>query len=154
MPQENIFYYTAIHILCVGVANHCTCFFCFFFQFAEEDDWNIVIDECSSLTAKWEQLSGFLGLRLSLINSIKDNHPGDNCACWNEALKQWITQNYTTRRFGEPSWGTLLKAVAKVDKLQFKNLAAMHRGRKPSHCKNLTHTPSQLALHNFILCSL
>ena len=86
-----------------------------------------MIDECSSLAAKWEQLSGFLGLRISLIETIKQNHPGDNVGCWNDALKHWIKQGYNTSKFGEPSWQMLLKAIAKVDKLEFKKIAADHQ---------------------------
>ena len=97
-------------------------------HFTEEDDWNVVIDECASLASKWQQLSAFLGLKISLIDSIKNDYPGDGLGCWNEALKQWITQNYNTEKFGKPSWRTLLKAVAKVDKLQFKKLASVHQG--------------------------
>ena len=93
----------------------------------EEDDWNIVIDECSSLAAKWEQLSGFLGLKISLIETIKQNHPGDNIGCWNDALKHWIKQGYNTSKFGEPSWRMLLKAIAKMDKLEFKKIATDHQ---------------------------
>ena len=88
----------------------------------------VVIDECSSLASKWEQLSGFLGLRISLIETIKQNHPGGNTGFWNEALKHWIKQNYNTQRFGMPSWRSLLAAVAEVERLQFKTLAAKHRG--------------------------
>ena len=88
-----------------------------------------MIDECSSLAAKWEQLSGFLGLRPSLIASIKGNHPNDNIACWNDALLQWIKQNYKTQRFNMPSWKSLLKAIARVDKLQFKKLATEHQSK-------------------------
>ena len=94
----------------------------------EEDDWNVVIIECSSLAAKWEQLSGYLGLSIRLIDSIKGNHPNDNSTCWNEALKHWILQNYKTEKFGSPSWRTLLRAVAEVDKLLFRVLAPKHQG--------------------------
>ena len=95
--------------------------------FSEEDDWNEVIKECSSLAAKWEQLSGYLGLSIGRIDTIKRNF-SDATDCWNEALKQWIKQNYRTVRYGLPSWRTLLEAVARVDKLLFRNLADKHRG--------------------------
>ena len=62
-----------------------------------------MIDECSSLAAKWEQLSGYLGLPPSLIARIKGNHPNDNIGCWNDALLQWIMQNYKTKRYDVPS---------------------------------------------------
>ena len=89
-----------------------------------------MIKECSSLAAKWEQLSGYLGLPIGLIDTIKGNFPNDKVGCWNEAVKQWIQQNYRTARFGLPSWRTLLEAIARVDKLLFKNLAAEHKGIK------------------------
>ena len=95
--------------------------------FTEEDDWNVVISECSSLAAKWEQLSAFLGLRMSRIDIIKQNHPGNNVGCWNDAIKHWIKQDYNTRKFGLPSWKSLLTAVAQVEKLRCKNMAAEHQ---------------------------
>ena len=93
-----------------------------------EDDWNVVITECSSLAAKWKQLSGYLGLPKSIIDSIKEDYHNDNLGCWNEALDRWIKQTYNTEKFGVPSWRTLLKAVAIVDKLLFKDLASKHQG--------------------------
>lgn len=95
----------------------------------EEDDWNIIIEACNSLAAKWELISGYLGLPPSLIDKIRGNHPGDNISCLNDALLQWIKQNYNVVNFGEPSWKTLLQAIAKVDKLYFKKLAADHQGK-------------------------
>ena len=106
-------------------------FYHFFFPtiyHTEEDDWNILIDECSSLCARWDRISGFLGLRPSLIASIRRNNPNDNTGCWNDALLEWISQNYNTEKFGEPSWRSFLTAVAKVDKLQCKKLATNHQG--------------------------
>ena len=94
----------------------------------EEDDWNILIIECSSLVAKWKQLSGYLGLAKKDIDNIKEDNPNDNSECWNEALDQWIKQNYKTEKFGIPSWRTLLKAVMRVDKRLFQDLASRHQG--------------------------
>ena len=93
----------------------------------EEEDWNVVFDECRSLAAKWEQLSAFLGLSMSLIDVIKKNHPGDCIDCWADAIRHWIKQTHNTQRFGLPSWKSLLMAVAEVDKLQCKKLAAEHQ---------------------------
>ena len=93
-----------------------------------EDDWNIVIDECSSLNSKWEEISGYLGLRHSLIDSIKRNNPNNSSGCLNDAFKQWIMQNYNTEMFNKPSWRSLLTAVAKMDKLLFKTLVEKHQG--------------------------
>ena len=88
------------------------------------EDWNIIVIECKSLSAKWEQLSIYLGLSFEVTDNIKGS--GDNYHCWNEALKYWIRQNYNTQKFGVLSWRSLLAAVVKVDKLQFKDLASKH----------------------------
>ena len=82
--------------------------------------------ECGSLATKWEQLSACLGLAKANIDSIRENRPRDIAGCWSEALSQWIKQNYSTQRFGLPSWRSLLKAMAVVDKRLVKELATKH----------------------------
>lgn len=90
-------------------------------------DWNVVITECSSLAAEWELLSAYLGISAKMIDIIKRDNPNKSSACWNEALKQWIMQSYETEKFDNPSWRTLLKAIAKLDKLLFKKLAGKYQ---------------------------
>ena len=80
--------------------------------------------ETAALAFNWEELVVYVGLPFDLI----DNTIRTAKNSWSEALKQWIKQNYNTKRYGEPSWRTLLKAVAQVNKLQFKKLAASHQG--------------------------
>ena len=92
-----------------------------------EDDWNVVFAECSSLASKWQQLSAYLGLKLSIIDRIKSDFPKDCLGCWSEALKEWIKMNYNIQRYSKPSWKTLLKAIAKIDKLNFRRLATEHQ---------------------------
>ena len=97
--------------------------------FLDEDDWNTVIKECSSLASSWEHLSGYLGLSIGTIDTIRES-PRFSSAVgyWNEVLKQWIKQNYKTGRYGLPSWRTLLEGVARIDMWLFKKLAAEHPG--------------------------
>ena len=97
---------------------------------AEKEHWNILITECKSLSSNWEKVSGYLGLSFELIETIKCDNPRDSAGCWNEALKQWIKQNYNAELFGRPSWKSLLRAVAEVDKQQFQKLAAEHQSKK------------------------
>ena len=96
--------------------------------FSDEDDWNDVIFACSSLAAKWQQLSGFLGLPFKTIRTIKESNSNDSDASWNEALMQWILQDYNTKKHGLPSWKSLLKVVARVDEPLFEKLAEEHKG--------------------------
>jgi hypothetical protein len=100
----------------------------YIFNFIGEVDWNVVFDECSPLASKWHQLSAYLGLKASIIDRIRSDFPNDSLVCWSEALKEWIRMNYDTQRFGKPSWKTLLKAIAKIDKLHFRRLASEHQG--------------------------
>ena len=85
--------------------------------------------ECSThtLAAKWKQLCGYLGLRIGLLDTIKRDNPNDSSACFSEALKHWIQQNYNTKKFGLPSWRTLLEAIARENRRVFKTLAEKHR---------------------------
>ena len=87
-----------------------------------------MFEECSPLASKWQQLSAFLGLKLSIIDRIKSDFPSDSLGCLSEVLKEWIKMNYDTQRYGKPSWKTLLKAIAKIDKLHFRRLATEHQG--------------------------
>ena len=106
-----------------------------------EDDRNMVFEECSPLASKWQQLSAYIGLKLSIIDRIKSDFPSDSLGCWSEALKEWIKMNYDIQRYGKPSWKTLLKAIAKVDNLRFRRLATEHQG-----------TDSTVATAIIILC--
>ena len=97
---------------------------------AGEKDWNHVVKECSSLSAKWEDLSIYLGLSANTIGTIKRDNPGNTRGCWNQALLEWIKQSYNTSEHGEPSWRTLLRAVAEEDRLSFKKLSQKHQGKQ------------------------
>ena len=92
-----------------------------------QDDWKFIIMECSSLASKWEILSTLLGLPSTLIETIRASHPSDLSCCWNEALSQWIKQNYNIKKFGEPSWQTLLRAIMCIDRSLFEKLANNHK---------------------------
>ena len=101
---------------------------CLQYFFIVEDDWNVVFDECSPLASKCQQLSAYLGLKLSIIDRIKSDFPSDSLGCWSEALKEWIKMNYDIQRYSKPSWKTLLKAIAKVDNSRCRRLATKHQG--------------------------
>ena len=95
-----------------------------------EDDWNIVVMETRTLASEWNPLAIYLGLSFELINSTIKVAGASSFQCWSEVLRQWILQNYNTNMFGKPSWRTLLRAVAQINKLQFKALADKHEGIK------------------------
>ena len=100
---------------------------------AEEDDWNIVVRECASLSAKWKQLSCNLGLPHKLIDTIKHDCGDDAEGCLGKALNDWICQNYNTDKFKLPSWKSLLCAIVDIDKLLFHRLSRKHLGKWALH---------------------
>ena len=44
-------------------------------------------------------------------------------------MGQWIGQGYNTKKYGMPSWQTLLKAITLIDMRVFKKLARKHEGK-------------------------
>ena len=72
-------------------------------------------------------MSVLIGLPRDIIEDIRTNrHQNDDC--WQDALSQWIKQNYTiSDTFPEPSWRSLLKAVKEVDMQRYKELASKHQ---------------------------
>ena len=88
------------------------------------DDWNDAVIECSSLAAKWEELSLYLGLSTAYIDTIKHKYSKDYSGCLREAMDLWIKQSYNTKRFRLPSRRTLTAAVAQFNK----QLALEHQG--------------------------
>ena len=97
--------------------------------FSDEESWNDIIVACSSLAAKWKQLSGFMGLSFKTIRTINGNNPDDREGAWNEALMQWILQDYNTEKHGLPSWRTLLRTIGRVDQPLFEKLATEHQAK-------------------------
>ena len=93
----------------------------------DDEQWNDMIIACSSLASKWHHLSGYLGLSLKTIRAIKENNANDAVACLNDALMQWICQDFNTVKYGLPSWKTLLRAVNRVDQALFEKLVKDHQ---------------------------
>ena len=64
-----------------------------------------------SLAGRWKRLGLALGLYQPELNKIKGEN-SDAEDCLQEVLTNWLNQMYDVRRFGEPSWPVLVKAVA------------------------------------------
>ena len=83
--------------------------------------------ECKKLSAHWHDLGAHLGLDVDDLECIRKDNRNDSKACLKKALYEWIKQNYSTTKYGLPSWKTLLEAVADVDKHLFKKLAEKYK---------------------------
>ena len=70
-----------------------------------------------------------MGLSFKTIRTIQGNNSDDREGAWNEALMQWILQDYNTEKHGLPSWKTLLKTISIVDQPLFEELATEHQAK-------------------------
>ena len=86
------------------------------------------------LAANFHCLGCALGLRVSTLKEIKTNNPSDVRKALGEVINTWLAQQYTTERFGEPSWRRLVSAVASPaggnDHLLAKTIAEDHPGEQ------------------------
>ena len=45
------------------------------------------------------------------MDGIDTRYSGDPTACLTSVLTEWLKKNYNVKRFGEPTWQALVKAV-------------------------------------------
>ena len=52
-----------------------------------------------------------LRLKPSILDGISTENSGDPQACLTSMVTEWLNRNYSVKRFGEPTWQALVKAV-------------------------------------------
>ena len=72
------------------------------------DDLFDVVKELNLVSAKWNSIGIALRLRPNTLDGFKG---GDPSACLTSTLTEWLKKNYNVKRFGEPTWQWLVKAV-------------------------------------------
>ena len=74
------------------------------------DDLFDVQCELTTASAKWRSIGIALRLNHNSLDTIQsDNH--DSTACLTSMLTEWLKRNYNVKKFGEPTWQWLVKAV-------------------------------------------
>ena len=60
---------------------------------------------------KWKPIGLALRLRISTLNQIEADHQraADRLSA---VLEKWLQKNYNVKRFGEPSWSLVVRAVS------------------------------------------
>ena len=71
-----------------------------------------VYDEVISLAGNWRKLA--IGLRIppTLLAVISKNCSNDQEECLLGLLVEWLKETYDVKRYGHPSWRSLVRAVA------------------------------------------
>ena len=75
------------------------------------DDLFDVKKELIPVYAKWRSIGIALRLKPNVLDGIKAENNGDPPACLTSTVTEWLNRNYNVKRFGEPTWQALVKAV-------------------------------------------
>ena len=68
--------------------------------------------EVFSMAGSWRSLATGLKIRRSLLPVISSKHCNDPKQCLLALLEEWLKESYDVKRYGHPSWRTLVKAMA------------------------------------------
>ena len=75
------------------------------------DDLFDVQKELIQVSAKWRSIGIALRLKPNILDAIETRYSGDPPACLTSTLTEWLNKNYNVKRFGEPTWQAMVKAV-------------------------------------------
>lgn len=82
-----------------------------FLSYAGEDDLPNVTDELKDVIAECYKIATRLGIKPSDVRLIKTKTTEPEEAM-GMIIEYWLDRKYTVAKFGEPSWKTLVAAVA------------------------------------------
>ena len=78
---------------------------------ADDDDLFDVQNELNPISANWRSIGMALRLKPDTLDGIdKLSGKGPN-NCMIMMVTEWLKKNYNVKRFGEPTWQWLVKAV-------------------------------------------
>ena len=81
-------------------------------RFSDFDDLFDVRSELNSVSAQWRSIGIALRLKPNILDSIQARNSGDPRPCLGSVVTEWlIKKNYNVKKFGEPTWRWLVKAV-------------------------------------------
>ena len=75
------------------------------------DDLFDVQKELIPVSAKWRSIGIALRLKPNILDGIETRYSGNPPDCLTSMLTEWLNRNYNVKRFCEPTWQALVKAV-------------------------------------------
>ena len=70
-----------------------------------------VQSELIPVAANWRSIGIALRLKLDVLESIETRFKGDPNVCLLHMVTEWLKRNFDVKKFGEPTWQKLVKAV-------------------------------------------
>ena len=115
-----------------------------------EDDFIDLQEQMVPVIAGWYTIG--LGLRLHIeILKVIEMDCSSPMECMDKVLKSWLRRRYNVRRFGEPTWRTLVQVVAHPAAGNNPKLALEIAGK---HLGNLAYTIQVLEDHVILQVTL
>ena len=109
-----------------------------------EDDAFDIKRAILKVASRFYSLGCALGLPASALNKIRNDNPHDSEIALVQVINTWLAQQFTTERFGAPSWRNLVNALAEPaggnDSLLAKEVAEDHPGNYVDAVINNYHT--------------
>ena len=81
-------------------------------MFTAEDNVYEVNDEVYPLAGNWKRLATGLRIPPNRVRMISSKNSNDCEQCLLELLEEWLKESYDVRKYGHPSWRSLVEAVA------------------------------------------
>ena len=107
----------------------------FLFNTDLRDDLCDVISELVPVSANWKNMGITLRLDPNILDGIAVSG-GDCTTCLTSMVTEWLKKNYNVKRFGEPTWQWLVKAVGDptggANVAQAGKIAKKHKARGTS----------------------
>ncbi len=76
-----------------------------------EDDIFDIIDALSPVAAKWKAIGTALRIKRSKLAEFESTHKGDVLECLADTVEEYVRMGYDTKKYGEPTWLNIIKAV-------------------------------------------
>ena len=64
------------------------------------------------VVASWKSIGTALRLKPNVLERIQAEKNGKARDCMASMVREWLSQNYNVKKFGEPTWQKLVKAVS------------------------------------------
>ena len=102
-------------------------------RFSDVDYLFDVQSGLNPVSAQWRSIGTALRLKPDILDGIQATNTSDPRHCLGSVVTEWLKKNYNVKRFGEPTWQWLVKAVGDpaggADMGLAKKIARRHKAR-------------------------
>lgn len=63
------------------------------------------------VASRWREIGEGLGVSAGTLDSVRKENPQSPNGCMGAVVREWLKQNYSVGKFGEPTWRKLVEVV-------------------------------------------